>query len=154
MSRGLTLVEVLVAVGLLAVGLTPILLLLSQSRGASVRSIHEMRATAMASSMIDALKRVPGDSLLPLFGQEFRDDQLPPAFRLAKLSVPPAHENLVRRVQVGVVNQPSLPAERFSNPWGRLAEIHVTVTRATQRQGQPEEIVLSMKGYRPLDETD
>jgi type II secretory pathway pseudopilin PulG len=151
-STGLTLVEVLIALGLLALALTPLFIMFSQSRMVGIRSSQELRATSLAGSMIDGLKRVPGTDLEPIFGQDLTDGQLPSALSLDRLGIPPAHPSLIRKVRVSVVNQPALPGERFSNPWGRVGEIWVTVTRKPTNANPKEELVLDVKGYRDLDD--
>ncbi len=148
--RALTLVEVLVALAILGICLTPIFMVFSESRQISVRSLDEMRATGMASSMIDGLKRIPGASLTEILGREFSDDSLPAGLSLDRLGVPTAPADLRRVVSVNVVNQPILPDERFSNPWGRVAEIDVKVSRE-DRTTQGHTKVLAVKGYRFLD---
>lgn len=150
-TRALTLVEVMVALAVLGICLTPIFVVISDSRQISVRSLEEMRATGMASSMIDGFKRLPGASFTEILGREFTDESLPASFSLARLGVPKGPPDLQRAVKVTVVNQPTLPGERFSNPWGRVAEIDVRVTRF-DKVSQKQEKVLVVKGFRLLDD--
>lgn len=153
--RGITLVEVVVALGILAMGMLPIFSMLSETRRVTTSSIYEIQATSMASSMIGGLQRVPWSSLKSFLGQEFVDASFPAELTLAKLGVPPCYPGLSRVTEIMVVNQPDMPKERLSNPWGRVVEIKVTVESVSKNSNvkKPKKILV-VKGYRILKDTE
>lgn len=148
-DAGITLIEVMIAMGILAFGFIPIFTMFSESRRVTTASISEMKATGMASSMIDGMMRLPSSLIDPGKNPQitagFSDDNLPETIGLSVSGVPPAYPDFERHVKVLLVNSPVLPDERFSNPWGRIAEISVTIT-----QKSLQKTVLTMKGYRQL----
>ena len=150
-GRGLTLVEVIIAVGILAFGMLPIFGLLTESRLVSTHSVKQLKATSMASSIIDGLKRVPADDLLGIQGQEMNDAKLPASFSINEMGVPPAPAGLERTYKILVINKPNLPGERFANPYGRILEIGVTVKETKGRNSGKK--VLDLRGYHFLDGT-
>ncbi len=155
-NGGVTLVEVLIALGLLAFGMIPVFMTFSETRRVTMGSINEMKATSMASSLIDGMRRVPVRLIDPQENSQitvgFFDEALPPELALASMGVPAAYPGLDRHVQVNLVNAPMLPGERFSNPWGRVVEIAVTV-RLKPVQGQESgagKTIYRLKGFREI----
>jgi hypothetical protein len=143
--------EVLVAVLVFALGIVPVFLLLTQSRKTTTVSLTEMQATIMISSMINGLKAAPIDDLRPIFDRDLEDHQFPARLALPRLGIGPGHPTLKRRTRLRLVNLPTLPGERFSNPWGAVLELSVTVLPAQPTPGPgPAKPVLIMKGYRHL----
>lgn len=147
---GFSLVEVVLAIGILVAGILPIFLLLTESKRVTSSSVNELKATGMASSMIDGLKRIPASDLVPLFDRDLSDESLPGTYTLARLGVPPAPANLQREVYLRLVNQPVLPLETFTNPWGRIVEMTVKVF-LRKRESDPQsrkKLIMELKGYR------
>lgn len=140
-----------------ACGIIPIFFLLSESRRVATISLQEMQATSLATSMIDGLKAAPLPLLETILGQDLEDGRFPPALRPVSLGIPSAPSTLRRLTTVRVVNQPTLPVERFSNPWGRVFEIAVVVFPVSSSAGKasPAEApgnkpVLRLTGYRQI----
>lgn len=145
--RGLSMLEILVAIVILSFGLLPIFRLMSQSRQVMYRSVLEMKAMAVASSLMDALHRAPASVLA-----RFPTAELPETQLAARGIVPPAPDpTLPRMVSVRYLNDPSLPRERFSNPFGQILEMTVRVTSAapgTAYHGRP---IVTLRDIRYLD---
>lgn len=153
--RGTTLLEVIIAIGILAMGMLPIFSVLSETRRVTTGSIYELQATSMASSMIGGLQRVPWSLLKPLLGQELTDASFPAELSLAEVGIPPCYPGLFRTTEVKVVNLPDMPKERLSNPWGRVLEIKVTVEIALKdSNGNKPKKILAVKAYRILKDTE
>lgn len=155
---GLTLVEVLIAVSILAFGMIPIFMTFTETRRVTTGSINEMKATSMASSMVAGIMRVSGRLIDPKVHAQisvgYYDEALPPGIGLASIGVPLAYPGFKRHVQVNLVNSPLLPDERFTNPWGRVVEIRVAVSHNSSSNhglvmvGKP---IYELKAYRELE---
>lgn len=153
--RGMSLVEVIIALGILAMGMIPIFSMLTETRRVTASSIHELQATSLASSMIGGLQRAPWTSLKSLLGQELADASFPADLTTEKLGVPPCYFGLTRLTEVSVVNQPVMPDERLKNPWGRVIEIKVTVSLVSKEANMKKlKKILVVKGYRVLGDAE
>lgn len=120
-------IEILLAIVILSFGLLPIFRLMTQSRQVMLRSVLETRATTVAASLMDLLHRLPEPVIARLPQQELTEAQL-----ATRGIVPPAPDaSLPRTVRIRYLNDPALPRERFTNPWGRTIEMTVGVTAAT-----------------------
>ncbi len=145
--RGLSLLEILLAIVILSFGLLPIFRLVSQSRQVMYRSVLEMKAMAVASSLMDALHRAPGQVLARFPTTDLAEDEV-----AARGIVPPAPDPyLPRVVTVRHLNDPSLPRERFSNPFGQILEMTVRVTSAAPGTAYHGRSIITLRDIRYLD---
>jgi hypothetical protein len=155
LKRGITLIEVVIALGILAMGMFPIFSLLTETRRVTTSSIYEIQATSMALSMIGGLQKAPWSALKSILGQELSDDAFHDGLALDKLGIPPCYPGLSRIAEVKVVNLPEMPEERLSNPWGRVVEIKVSVERAVDSSNKTKpQTILVVKGYRMLNDSE
>jgi len=152
---GTTFIEVLAALLIFAVGIVPILFLLSDSRRVATAGANELQATGLASSLVGRLRALPASALRSFPGGEFADEALPASYALTRLDVPPAPPHLRRLTTVRMVNAPDLPRERLSNPWGEVVEIGVRVLLRPEAGGTPPDgkPLLRLKSYRNLEDT-
>ncbi|MFZ2961219.1 MAG: prepilin-type N-terminal cleavage/methylation domain-containing protein [Candidatus Ozemobacteraceae bacterium] len=157
--RGTTLIEVVVSLGILSIGVGPIFFLLGETRRVTTSSIYELQATGMASSMIGGLVRAPWSSLKLIIGQELSDEEFPAFLSPTKLGIPKCYAGLSRKTEIKIVNQPQMPQDRIKNPWGRVAEIRVTVESlppSSVNSAMPKKVkkILTVKGYRLLEDSE
>ncbi|NLI78774.1 MAG: hypothetical protein GX442_20330 [Candidatus Riflebacteria bacterium] len=159
---GVTLLEIIIAFGVLGLGMIPVFRLLGDSRKITTVSKELTQAICMTSSMIDGLANARTQDLLGALDADLADGDLPVPLSLPTLGVPAAPPGLTRITRIRLINQPVLPGERFLNPWGRVLETHVRVcdtgpgaVAGKGKQvpaGLPGPVVYEARGFRLIDE--
>lgn len=109
---------------ILGAGLLPLLGILSQARTVTVKSALELRAIAHGGATLAALKTVASSTLLTLVGKTLRDEDLGAGLSPA---LPPTDPTIRRQIRISLVNDPRLPGDRFTNPWGKVLEFEATL---------------------------
>lgn len=160
--RGMTLLEIVIAFGVLGLGLIPVFRLMGDSRKITIVSKEMTQAICMTSSMIDAMANASVPVLLGILDRDLADGDLPANLSLAVLGVPAGPPGLTRITRVRLMNQPVLPGERFVNPWGRVVETHVRVCDTGPGAGDgkgrklpsglPGTLIYEARGFRQIDE--
>ncbi|MBF0407326.1 MAG: prepilin-type N-terminal cleavage/methylation domain-containing protein [Candidatus Riflebacteria bacterium] len=145
MKKGITLLEIVIALLILSLGILPIFDLLSQSRRVISKSATELKSMSLALSTVEAVKCLPEEKfkLLPL--TEIQEQDL----KKYGIEQPSSDQNLSRKLRLSYANNPNLPAERFSNPWGKVYEIAVEVVIKRQSENRS---VLTIKAYYNPDQ--
>jgi type II secretory pathway component PulJ len=144
---GVSLLEILVATAILSMGILPVFRLMSQSRRVLHRSVLEMKAMSLATSLLDVLHRAPGEALARFPSREIEEQTLADY----GVIVPASDSTLLRTVQVALVNNPSLPRERFANPWGKAVQMTVRVTSLAPGNPYTGRIIVTLRDVRHLE---
>lgn len=162
--RGITLVEILVAVCILSMGIVPIFFMMTSTRQMTKAGIQELQAMSLGSSMIEGLNRIPAhefqqlvpDFAAPVSDAEFKKS-VPASFSLPALGVPECPPGFQRNVRLELKSAPNLPAQRFTDPWGRIIEISVEIKSAPRdgtKSPAPDKSLLKIKACRVLAEAE
>ena len=145
-TRGMTLLEILIAFSILGLGVLPIFRIMSQSRTVIFRSVLEVKAMSAATSVIDALHRSSGASLLQFPSRELALTDL----TNYQIRTPPIDSSLSCTVQVKAITSMNIQ-DRFNQPWGQVMEMIVRV-RSTQKGSRYcGKVVLQLRDIRRVD---